>query len=479
MGASERIEHVVVLMLKDRSFDCMLGKLYPTGSGFAGLTGTETNPYQRSDGIVALPVWQSSAIDPFSATIPDPDPGEEFVDMNEQLFGPGLSRSGTRPPMTGFIANFMKQPPSDQPYDPMAVMHYFRPDQTPVLSTLAKAFGVSDQWYASAPCQTWPNRFFAHTGTSLGYVDNPDFPIPFPASSIFGRLSDCDRSWRVYFHDLPQSIMLRDVWYRAFLHYRFFGQFLADAQCGVLPNYSFIEPRYFSDLRLGLPSDQHPPHNVTVGEKLIADVYNAVRSSPCWKKCLLIVTYDEHGGCYDHMSPPRAVSPDGLGPPGFPFNAYGVRVPAVIISPYIPPGSIIRSAPAGIAYDAPPYPFDHASIIATLNRLFNLGASLTNRDSVAPDLLGFLSLPCPTNDGPRQVKCADPGVTSDVLRASCYAAPNAHQDALSRMAKLLPSGPLDAGALTPEPQTIAAIGFKNVIVAGLDAVSRIKSFLAI
>lgn len=178
-------------------------------------------------------------------------------------------------------------------------------------------------------------------------VNNHDFPIPFPAPSIFGRLSDRGLSWRVYFHDLAQSIMLSDNWYRAFLHYRFFGQFLANAQCGALPNYSFIEPRYFSDLRLGIRSDQHPPHNVMVGEKLIADVYNAVRSSPCWKKSLLVVTYDEHGGCYDHMSPPRAVSPDGLGPPGFPFDAYGVRVPALIISPYIPPGSIVRSAPGG------------------------------------------------------------------------------------------------------------------------------------
>jgi phospholipase C len=265
----------------------------------------------------------------------------------------------------------------------------------------------------------------------------------------------------------------------AVLQYRFFDQFLADAQCGALPNYSFIEPRYFSDLRFGVPSDQHPPHNVAVGEKLIADVYNAVRSSPCWKKSLLVVTYDEHGGCYDHMSPPRAVSPDGLGSSGFFFDAYGVRVPAVIISPYIPAGSIVRSAPAGISYDRPPYPFDHTSIIATLNKLFNLGASLTVRDSVAPDLLGSLRLPYPTNDGPRRVECAHPGVNQDVVRASCYVAPNAHQDALSRMAKLLPSRPLDTSVAISPPQAIATTGFENVVAAGLDAVSRVKSFLGI
>jgi phospholipase C len=479
MGAIEGIQHVIVLMLENRSFDCMLGKLYPAGPGFAGLTGTETNPYQRSDGIVALPVWQSSVMDTFAATIPDPDPGEHFVDLNEQLFGPGRPRSTTPPPMTGFIANFMKQPPADRPRDPVAVMHYFTPEQVPVLSTLAKAFGVCDQWYASAPCQTWPNRFFAHTGTAGGHVNNRDFPIPFTAPSIFRRLSDHNRSWRIYFHDLAQSVVLGDVWTRAPLHYRFFDQFVADAQCGALPNYSFIEPRYFADLQLGIPSDQHPPHNVAVGEKLIADVYNAVRGAPCWKKSLLVVTYDEHGGCYDHMPPPRAVSPDGLGPSEFPFDAYGVRVPAVIISAYIPPGTIVRSAPAGVAYSAPPYPFDHTSIIATLIKLFAPGKSLTNRDRVAPDLIGPLCLPGPTNDGPLRVECADPRVSRDVVRAACHASPNSHQEALARMAKLLPSRPLNAGAAMPVAQALSATGFESAIAAGLDAASRIKSFLGV
>ncbi|MDB5409028.1 MAG: Phospholipase [Rhodospirillales bacterium] len=479
MAAIDEIEHVIVLMLENRSFDCMLGKLYPAGPSYAGLTDKETNPFQRSDGIVALPVWSSSGMDPLTATTPDPDPGEVFVDMNEQLFGTGTPRSNTRPSMTGFVANFMSQPPTEQPADPMAVMHYFTPDQLPVLSTLAKAFGVCDQWHASAPCQTWPNRFFAHSGTALGHVDNTDFPIPFPAPSIFGRLSDCDRSWRVYFHDVPQSIMLSDVWCRALLHYRFFGQFLADAQCGALPSYSFIEPRYFADFTLGIPNDQHPPHNVAVGEKLIADVYNAVRSSPNWKKSLLVITYDEHGGCYDHVPPPLAVSPDGLGPSGFPFDAYGVRVPAVIVSPYMPPGSIVRSAPAGTAFGAPPYPFDHTSIIATLRKLFNLGSPLTRRDAVAPDLLGPLSLLAPSNDGPTSVSPAAPFVEPEVVRALGYKAQNFNQDALSRMAKQLPPAPPDPGVGVPAAQPLAAGRDAPVGAAGIDAVMRVKSFLGV
>ena len=108
--------------------------------------------------------------------------------------------------MTGFVQSYMAQPPSkDGSYDPRAVMHYFMPEQVPVISTLARAFGVCDQWYASAPCQTWPNRFFAHTGTALGHVDNSTFPVPYPAPSLLRRLEDRDKSWRVYFHDMPQS----------------------------------------------------------------------------------------------------------------------------------------------------------------------------------------------------------------------------------------------------------------------------------
>jgi phospholipase C len=479
MAAIDGIEHVIVLMLENRSFDCMLGKLKPAGPDFAGLSDEESNPYQRSDGIVAVPVWSSGGMDATAATTPDPDPGEAFADMNQQLFGSSSPRSTLRPSMTGFIANFMSQPATDKARDPQAVMHYFTPEQLPVLSTLARAFGVCDQWYASAPCQAWPNRFFAHTGTALGYVNNGDFPIPFRAPSIFGRLSQCDRSWRIYFHDMPQSVMLGDVWEQAFLHYRFFGQFLADALSSGLPSYSFIEPRYFSDLGFSIANDQHPPHNVTAGEKLIADVYNAVRSSPCWKKSLLIITYDEHGGCFDHMPPPRAVSPDGLGPEGFPFDSYGVRVPAVIISPYMPQGTVVRSAPAGMAYAAPPYPFDHTSIIATLRRLFELGDPLTDRDRVAPDLIDSLILPGPTNDGPWRVDFEDPGIDQDAVRAFALAPLTGHQDALSRLAQSLPAGPIGVASGAPAALAQAQSGFESAIAAGIDATSRIKSFLGL
>jgi phospholipase C len=361
-----------------------------------------------------------------------------------------------------------------------AVMHYFKPEQVPVISTLAKAFGVCDQWYASAPCQTWPNRFFVHTATSLGYVDNPNFPIPFPAPSIFKRMSQCGKGWRVYYHDIPQSLLLGDIWLEAPLHYRFFSTFLSDAMNGALPNYSFIEPRYFTDLLLNnIPNDEHPPHNVLYGEKLIADVYNALRSSPCWKKTLFVITYDEHGGCYDHMPPPAAVQPDNHQPNGFAFDTYGVRVPAVIISPYIPPGSRVRAVPTGLPTKGPPYPFDHTSIIKTLRLLFDLGAPLTDRDDVAPDLLGPLSLAAPTNDGPDKVTAIVPPPSISELQQRANAPPNHMQAVLSQMAAQLPTRPLSAGAIPPAPAALTAPVPDSVAKALSNSVLQVKAFLGI
>jgi phospholipase C len=215
-----------------------------------------------------------------------------------------------------------------------------------------------------------------------------------------------------------------------------------------------------------------------VGEKLIADVYNAIRNSKYWKQSLLIITYDEHGGCYDHVPPPKAVSPDGLGPPGFPFNAFGVRVPAVIISPYMPEGSVVRSAPAGTAYGAPPYPFDHTSISATLHELFGMPGSLTRRDAAAPSLLSALTLPLPTNDGPSSVVAPEPDVSKNDVRQTCKAPPSHHQDLLSRMSRALPIQPgVDQGAVAAQP--IPETGFETVLEAGVHAVARVKMFLGL
>lgn len=458
------IEHVVVLMLENRSFDCMLGKLHPADATFDGLTGRETNIAAGQ----VIPVWSSDTLNAAIVVTPDPDPGELFSDMNEQLFdGPA---AGT-PTMQGFAANYLAQAlVTRKCYEARSVLHYFTPDQVPVLSTLAKAFGVSDAWHASAPCQTWPNRLFAHTGTSRGYVDNANFPIPFPAPSIFRRLEDHGTAWRIYFHDVPQSLLLGDIWTVAPFRFCGFGQFLADAHTGALPNYSFIEPRYFADpLIQALPNDEHPPHNVLLGEQLVAQVYNAVRSSPCWKQTLLIITYDEHGGCYDHVAPPNAVPPDNYNPDGFDFARYGVRVPTVIISPYVPPGSRVRAMP----HDGPP--FDHTSILSTLRALFGLGQPFSAREAVAPLVLSALTLPSPSNDGPSSVSAAPVPIGTRDLVALASIPPNHMQTNLARMAISLPD--FASAEFVPPPAPMSAYTPTNVATAVANALPRVKQFL--
>jgi phospholipase C len=435
------IRHVVVLMLENRSFDCMLGMLYPNSATFDGLIGTEFNTWHKPDGTQQdIQVWKDPALTAQTVCIPDPDPGELFTDIQMQLRGLGADgKAGTGPfTMSGFVDNYIRQPPASPASDPYSPMHYFTPDQVPVISALARAYGVSDRWHASAPCQTWPNRFFVHTGTAAGYVNNSPAHFPYTMPTVFNRLSSVNQTWQVYFHDIPQSATLTDLWDHTLTNFsRFETDFARDAAQGRLPAYSFIEPRYFTDTVLNeIPNDAHPPHNVAYAEELIASVYNAVRSGPGWKQTLLIITCDEHGGCFDHVPPPPATPPDVLRPDGFDFSYFGVRVPAVIVSPYIRPGSVIR--PAG------DIPFDHTSIIATLRKLHNF-KPLTERDKVAPDLLAALDAE-PGNDGPASIKApAIPPAPVQVARAAAKP-PNNLQQSLSGLAVQLPTVGADIGA---------------------------------
>lgn len=466
------IQHVVVLMLENRSFDSMLGRLYPNDPDYRGLTLNESNMYAGT----GFGVWNDATLTAMSACTPDPDPGELFTDMNLQLFG-DAGRSTAPPTMSGFAKSYATQS-RDGTFHPSAVMHYFTPAQVPVISTLAKAFGVCDDWFASAPCQTWPNRFFTHTGTALGHVDNNTFPIPFDAPSLFGRLEEQNRTWRVYFHDMPQSLLLKDIWVSAPLHYRPFEQLLADAHDGSLPNYSFIEPRYFTDLFLNaMPNDEHPPHDIVYGEQLIATVYNALRSSPCWKQTVFIITYDEHGGCYDHVPPPMATPPDGIiaNPHDFNFNTFGVRVPTVVVSPYIPPGSKIR---ASAAPDGSRIPFDHTSIIKSVRELFALGPRLTARDDAAPSLLSALTLAVPSNDGPPTIDLPlIPQGSARQVSARAAAPPNGMQASLASAAVSLPSRPPASAEEVPEPAIPPPSTHATVALAAASATSRTKLFL--
>jgi phospholipase C len=172
-------------------------------------------------------------------------------------------------------------------------------------------------------------------------------------------------------------------------HFGEFTDFQTAAANGTLPSYTFLEPSWGAS-----GNSQHPNYNVALGEQLIHDVYYALRNGPAWNQTLLIVTYDEHGGCYDHVPPPSgAVPPDNsVGEYDFDFTRFGPRVPTVLVSPLIPAGTVFR-VPAGTM------PFDHTSILKTIETLWNLPA-LTARDAAANDVGDVLTLTEPRTDDP-------------------------------------------------------------------------------
>ena len=452
MGQLANIEHIVVLMLENRSFDSMLGKLYAKSDDFDGLAGNEQN--LDANGTV-VPVWNSPGTDEATMSIPDPDPGEEWTDINMQLFGtPNLPSPTPAASMSGFVNNYLEQKAADPKgnYDPKSVMHYFAPDQVPVLSQLATQFAVCDRWFASAPCQTWPNRWFVHAATADGHENNDPPHMP-DVPTIYNRLEEVSVSWSIYFHDMAQAHTLLQL-FAHLDHFHFYAQFQADCQSGTLPAYSFIEPQYYSDF--GHPeNDQHPPAVVTLGEQLIADVYNCVRASSLWTKTLLIITYDEHGGIYDHVAPPAAIPP---APPQlnqvFAFDRYGVRVPAVIVSPYVEAGTVF-----GITAGQP---YDHTSIIATVRKRFGILDALTARDAAAPDLDSILTRPTPDNLGSPPAMKGLPYAPSVQVAAARQRQPlNSMQTALVALAANFPETPdqdlqahlagIRATGLTPPP----------------------------
>jgi phospholipase C len=412
------IDHFVVLMLENRSFDNVLGFLYPKSDQFDGLDGTESN----ADSVgTEHRIFQLTAAMPNHDFYPLADPGEGYQATNEQLFS---SASPPTPPLAtnrGFVTNFESWLPRRtgdtlEGASPQAIMGMYPPLLLPILSGLAKGYAVSDTWFASVPTQTVPNRTFALAGTSLGCVENREYnalrPTQKIARSVFGALSALDDpavTWKIYtagdvahcytalnFQDTLAPSVQKE-------HIGTLAQLQADAASGALPSFSFIEPNFGTysasetptqvEANLEVQNDQHPVSSLTMGEQLLYKVYEALRTGPGWGTTLLLVTYDEHGGNFDHAAPPtNATPPDGIvGPSGFDFRRLGVRVPAVLVSPLIPQGTILRPPSA--------VPFDHTSILATIRTRFGI-ANLTARDLAAPDVGGALTLGSPRTDDP-------------------------------------------------------------------------------
>jgi phospholipase C len=367
----DAVDHIVVVMLENRSFDHMLGYLsLPSDQGgrargdIDGLSGPSTNFNMLDDQRYAIRHLDRTQ---FSGEAEDPDHAGRSVD--EQLAGGGA----------GFVANFARisgqralQLNRPAP-DPGLVMGYYDADDLPVYDHLAADYCVVDRWFSSVPGATWPNRLYALAGQAAGSRDDASPPI-YELPSFVRYLDRSNVSWRWYSFD-PATLRAADPAYRLSNHDHFAfvdarkvsveeraagelteeGSFLDHVAAGDLASVSWIDP-HFKDLRVLGPdsNDDHPPGDVLAGQDLILTIYHALSSSPLWPKTLLVITYDEHGGFYDHVQPPDAVGDEPE------FRHLGVRVPALLVSPLVARGS------SSTTLLGPDFHFDHTSIIKTI-----------------------------------------------------------------------------------------------------------------
>jgi phospholipase C len=397
------IKHVVQLMLENRSFDQMLGFLYnangnksPTNQPYEGLTGNESNP---DDTGREIKVYKIDSTAPHPYLMPGADPGEGFYNTNYQLFSTDDPAPGAVPTNRGFVVNFKAAIQSDQAKgfedtlagtDPSEIMGMYAPEMLPIMSGLARGFAVCDQWFSSVPTQTIPNRTFAAAGTCQGHLDN--HVKVFTCPSIFGRLTDKNVDWAIYGYNRDPLTRLdfTDTMHADESHFGHFRDFQTRCDAGTLPAYTFLEPAFSAS-----GNSQHPNYDVALGEQLIHDTYYAVRNGPGWNDTLLLITYDEHGGNYDHVAPPSTAVPPGdnsIGEFNFDFKRFGVRIPNLLISPRIAAGTVFRAKRGTV---------DHTSVLKTLELRFGLDP-LTERDKAAPDLGDVLSLATPRTDDPLQ-----------------------------------------------------------------------------
>lgn len=454
---SKGIQHVFVLMLENRSFDHMLGFSGITGSDAVSGRPTSVNglnlagtsllqlaqSWQRNNvssivlrqkgkwppppSISIRGLLRSSMSNEFNGQSFGPqqgadyampvDPGHEFPDVLMQLCGPGAvyPAEGTYPATinSGFVACYSASGGQSNAGEIMKC--YSTTAQLPVLNALAREFVVCDSWHASLPGPTWPNRFFAHAASSGGLDHSPSAAdialwdtvngFSLANGTIFDRMNSKDIKWRLYAGDnFPLVAAFKGIDQTDINDYDDFAPDVARSDYPA--SYTFIEPSYghiWSDFKCG--TSQHPLDDVTRGESLIKATYEAIRNSPLWSRSLIIITWDEHGGFYDHVPPPSAVAPGDTVPGGkhnqygFTFEQYGPRVPALAISPLIPRNIVDHRV------------YDHASIPATLEDCFGLNP-MTKRDANAKSLMPLVSLLNPRGDTPTALPSpADSGVT--------------------------------------------------------------------
>lgn len=325
----DQIEHFIVLVLENRSFDHMLGYLDHPNTEFDGagrVAGTLTTPNARY------------------AIYPGPD--HSHTGVMQQLFNVAPPPSPPyQPTMMGFAASYDRQSPGHGE----KILRCFDPRMVPVISKLAIEFAVCDRWFCSLPGETFPNRDFVHAGTSFGQVGCRIRPILSNPPTVFSMLEHVGKSWRAYHSGVAHCLLYAQLFLgrdRQGSHNRL----LSDIATDNLPSYAFVEPDY------GLPgrgNSQHPSQarsreEFVDGEAMISRIYETLRAKPSvFEKTAFIITYDEHGGFYDHVPVAQMYSPNDDassiyhdGAYSFGFQLSGPRVPAIVVSPWIAPNTV-------------------------------------------------------------------------------------------------------------------------------------------
>ena len=392
------IDHIFVLMLENRSFDHMFA--FSKIPGITAATSAKSNTFGG----------QTYAFGPGAPDRMPSDPSHGFCSVAQQLCGEGTDCNKVSPyparNASGFVADYSRTTINKKPL-PKAeygkiMLGIDTASQAPALHALAREYALCDNWFASLPGPTWPNRFFVHGASSDGMCRSPSAAdiakweilkgFRYPNGSIYDRLGK--GNYRLYQDksgpisgQIPQVAAIKGIDYTDVDGLK---EFEKDLKTGKAARYSFIEPAYGDIISntYSAGSSQHPMDGLAGGDRLVARVYNAIRASPAWERSLLIVTYDEHGGFYDSVAPSAKAPPpnDGAGAAqnsnGFDFAEFGVRVPAVIVSPQIAKGAVDHTL------------YDHASVLATVEKAFGL-AALTDRDKGANTILPLLTEAAP------------------------------------------------------------------------------------
>jgi phospholipase C len=352
------INHIVVLMQENRSADTYFSQLDTEGQPEYEAEPTTGNPNPMDPtGPPILPFHKNTYC--------------EVDDLNHSWNGTHAEIDGGA--MDGFTAaNAIPEDPTGS-----RAMGYYDQTDLPFYYGLYNTFATADRYFASAPTQTYPNRLYLLAGTSFGHIRNDASNLP--GRSIFNLLDEKSITWRIYASQLAFAyIFFSHVQAEASTHLFPISQYYTDLANGDLPDVAFVDPKVATAPRLG--NDEHPPSDVQVGQKFVADIVNALMNSPEWSSSAFFLTYDEHGGYYDHVAPPAAPVPDDIPPmlqpgdtPGA-FDRYGPRVPAVVVSPYARPHFVSHVV------------HDHTSILRFIEYRYGLPA-LTNRDANADPML--------------------------------------------------------------------------------------------